>query len=270
MAQILRQFLDGPFGQVHFRTAKPNAVTSTLPLICLHQSPKSSREFINFMQVMGDTRHVIAIDNPGHGESDVPAQEQDATIPNYAKSAWAIISALGFDKVDLLGHHTGAKVATEMTWQRPSHVRAIVMVSALVLTAEEQAGFEAQFQPIPIDEAGTRFSEMWAKSVKHRGPGVSLVDLADSFAENLRAGEAYEWGHKAAFAYNALFPDRVKTLSNPITVLNPADMLFELTPRVKPLLQNGNVIDHPEWGFGFMDAYTQDAVAAVEDALTAS
>ena len=270
MAEIRRQFLDGPFGQVHIRTAKPDAPTSTLPLICLHQSPKSSREFIKLMNVMGDTRQVIAIDNPGHGESDVPAQQQDATISNYAKSAWAIIDALGFDKVDLLGHHTGAKVATEMAWQRPSDVQAIVMVSALVLTSEEIAGFEAEFQPIPIDEAGTRYSKMWAKIVKHRGPGVSLVDLADSYAENFRAGEAYEWGHQAAFAYSAIFPDRVKTLPHPITVLNPGDMLFDLTPRVKPLLQNGVVIDHPDWGFGFMDAFTEDAVAAVEKALTTS
>ena len=270
MVQIRRQFLDGPFGQVHFRTVKPSLPPATLPLICLHQSPKSSREFIKFMTVMGENRQVIAIDNLGHGESDVPAQQQDATVPNYAKSAWAIIDALGFDKVDLLGHHTGAKVATEMAWQRPSHVGAIVMVSALVLTPEEQASFAAQFQPIPIDEAGTRFNEMWAKSVQHRGDGVSLIDLADSFAENLRAGEAYEWGHQAAFAYNAFFPDRVKTLKHPITVLNPGDMLFDLTPRVKPLLQNGQIVDHPEWGFGFMDAFTKDAVAAVEKALSAS
>ena len=29
----------------------------------------------------------------------------------------------------------------------------------------------------------------------------------------------------------------------------------------------GEVINHPEWGFGFMDAYLKDAVAAVEKAL---
>lgn len=219
------------------------------------------------MQVMGAHRHVIAIDNPGHGESDIPAMEAGATIPNYARSAWAVIDGLGLGQVDLLGHHTGAKVATEMAWQRPKDIRSIVMVSALVLTAEEQAGFEAQFQPIPLDEAGTRFMNMWARCVQHRGHGVALDDLAASFAENLRAGDAYEWGHTAAFAYNAYFPDRVATLNHPITVLNPADMLFKLTPRVEPLLRNGRVIDHPEWGFGFMDAYTQGAVEAVNEAL---
>ena len=265
MTQIYRTFVDGPYGQVHVRIKRAEE-SAHRPLVCLHQSPKSSREFIKLMGAIGD-RTVVAIDNPGHGESDLPPEESAATVPNYARSAWAVIDALGLGQVDLLGHHTGAKVATEMAWQQPKDVRAIVMISALVLTPEEQAGFEAQFQPVPLDEAGTRFSKMWAASVQHRGPGVSLEDLAASFAENLRAGEAYEWGHGAAFAYNAHFPKRVSELAHPITVLNPGDMLFELTPRVAPLLKNGKVVDHPEWGFGFMDSDTDGAARAVLEAL---
>jgi len=38
-------------------------------------------------------------------------------------------------------------------------------------------------------------------------------------------------------------------------------------PRVGKLLQNGEVIDYPEWGFGFMDVDTEDAVKAVIMAL---
>jgi pimeloyl-ACP methyl ester carboxylesterase len=262
---LRRHFIDGPFGQVHFREAGNG--NSGTPIIALHQSPKSSREFIKIMGALGQTRRVIAIDNPGHGESDLPPSEGDATIENYARSAWAVIDALGLGPADLLGHHTGAKVGVEMAFQRPDNVRKIAMVSALVLTPEEQKGFADQFQPVPLDKAGTRFSKMWAASIKHRGPGVSLEDLAASFAENLRAGEAYEWGHQAAFSYNAHFPDRVKTLPHPIAVINPNDMLYDYTPRVMPLLQNGTLIDCPDWGFGFMDVFTEDAAKTVLDAL---
>ena len=269
MNRICRHFVDGPFGQVHLRISE-TIPSDHPPLVCLHQSPKSGREFVKLMSVIDD-RTVVAIDNPGHGESDLPPGEAEATIEAYARSAWAAVDALGLlaggGKVDLLGHHTGAKVATEMAFQQPGSVNAIVMVSALVLTPEEAAAFRDQFQPVPLDEAGTRFAEMWRKSVEHRGPGVSLEDLAASYAENLRAGEAYEWGHQAAFAYNAHFPERVSALPHRITVLNPKDMLFELTPRVAPLLQNGEVIDHPEWGFGFMDADTERAAEAVLAAL---
>ena len=263
---ICRHFVDGPFGQVHLRDSGP-VDSDAPPLVCLHQSPKSSREFATLMPHLAQARRVVAIDSPGHGESDLPPSEADATIEAYARSAWAAVDALALDRMDLLGHHTGAKVATEMAFQRPNDVRRIVMVSALVLTPEETAQFRSQFQPTPLDEAGTRFAKMWAASIQHRGPGVSLEQLAASFAENLRAGEAYEWGHGAAFAYNQHFPDRVKALPHPITVINPGDMLYELTPRVMPLLQNGTLVDKPDWGFGFMDADPDGAAEVVEAAL---
>lgn len=267
MTRIRRQYVDGPFGQVHIHMATPESPSDHLPLICLHQSPKSSREFVSFLKAMDD-RIVIAIDNPGHGESDIPSHETDATIENYAHSAWSVIDKLGYRKVDILGHHTGAKVACEMAYQNPAKIGGIVMISALVLTSEERDAFKNQFQPIPLDEDGTRFKHMWAQSLKYRGPALSLEQLAYSMAENLRAGEAYEWGHQAAFAYTDSFAKRIKTLPHRITILNPKDMLFDYTPRVGKLLQNGEVIDHLEWGFGFMDTDTKGAVKAVKAALT--
>lgn len=259
---IRRHFVDGPFGQVHLRTCG-DPRSDARPLLCLHQSPKSSREFVAILPHLAKDRFVVAVDSPGHGESDVPSSQADASIPNYSKSAWAVADALELGRIDIFGHHTGAKVATEMAFQRPDDVAAIVMVSALVLTPDEQAEFEHMFEEVPLDPAGTRFKGQWEAAIKHRGPGVTLEMLAASMAENNRAGEAYEWGHKAAFAYNEYFPDRVATLDHPITVLNPNDMLFDLTPRVAPLLKNGRVVDYPDWGFGFMDVDPEGASTAI-------
>lgn len=271
MKTVRRQFIDTPAGQMHIRRADVSAPTHR-PLICLHQSPKSSREFVRFMGEAATDRHVIAIDSPGHGESALPESSAQATIEFYAQTIWHVIDKLDLDtlgtgKYDFLGHHTGAKVATEMAFQRPDCVAGIVMVSALVLSEGERDAFKDMFTPIPLDEGGTRFKHMWAQSIKYRGPNVSLELLAESMAENQRAGEAYEWGHQAAFAYNVHFPDRVASLPHKITVLNPADMLFEYTPRIAKILRNGEVIDHPEWGSMFMDTDTERAVAAVKAAL---
>ena len=264
MPKPIRKFGDSDYGQMHYRISFATKPLKKHPLICLHQSPKSSREFIKFMEIASEDRTVIAIDSPGHGESDVPQQKMN--IEGFARSIWEVLSEFSFDKVDLLGHHTGAKVATEMAYQCPDDVGGIVMVSALVLNAEEREHFKSQFQPIPLDEDGTRFQHMWAQSLKYRGPNVTLEQLAASMAENLRAGEAYEWGHEAAFNYTENFAQRIASLPHRITVLNPKDMLFDLTPRVGKLLQNGAVIDHPEWGFGFMETDTEGAVKAVKNA----
>ena len=267
MGKPRRLFLDGPFGQVHLRVSQAEDDQGYRPLILLHQSPKSGREFLKFMTLASRNRTIIAIDNPGHGESDVPASILDASIENYAQSAWSIIDQLGYDSVDLMGNHTGAIVACEMAAQRPKKVNKIIMVSALVLSEEEIQKFEAMFQPIPLDKDGTRFAKAWAAIQKHGEKGISLEDMAASFSENFRAGEAYEWGHKAAFEYSRKFAEKIAALPHPITIFNPGDMLFELTPRVVLLLQNGEVIDFPDWGFGFMDVFTDEAVQAVNAAL---
>jgi hypothetical protein len=91
--------------------------------------------------------------------------------------------------------------------------------------------------------------------------------MATSFAENLRAGENYEWGHRAAFEYAERFPAVVESLSQHITVFNLGDDLATFTPRLAPYLMNGEIIEHPEWGHGFLDTCTDAVVAAVKSAL---
>lgn len=263
MAKIRRQFIDTEFGQMHCRIAGNPSDKNTL--VCLHQSPKSTRELIPFIERASSDRRVVGVDNPGHGESDVP--EKPVGIEGYARAVWAVIDALGLGQIDLVGYHTGTKVATEMAWQRPDDVGSIVMISALVATDEERAAFKADFQPVPLDEAGTRFTHIWDKSLHYRGPSVTLEMLASSLAEQLRAGDAYEWGHQAAFEYSKVFPERLAGLPHPVTVLNPKDMLFEYTNRVRPFINNGAVVDHHEWGAGFLETDPAGAVVAVKAAL---
>lgn len=263
MAKIIRKFVDTEFGQMHCRIAGKASGKNTL--ICLHQSPKSTREFIPFIERASSDRQVVGVDNPGHGESDVP--ENPVGIEGYARAVWAAIDALDLGKVDLVGYHTGTKVATEMAWQRPDDVGSIVMISALVATDAEREAFKAGFQPVALDEAGSRFKRIWEKSLHYRGPGVTLEMLASSLAEQVRAGDAYEWGHQAAFEYSEVFPERLAALPNPVTILNPKDMLFDYTNRARPYVNNGTVIDHLEWGGGFLETDSAGAVAAVKAAL---
>jgi pimeloyl-ACP methyl ester carboxylesterase len=263
VTKIIRKFVDTEFGQMHCRMAGEASDKNTL--ICLHQSPKSTREFIPFIKIAANDRRVVGVDNLGHGESDVP--DGPVGIEGYARAVWAVIDALDLGRVDLVGYHTGTKVAAEMAWQRPDNVGRIVMISALVTTEKERDAFKSDFQPVPLDEAGTRFTRIWERSLHYRGPGVTLEMLASSLAESVRAGDAYKWGHDAAFEYSEVFPERLASLPHPVTVLNPKDMLFDYTNRVRPYVKNGVVIDHLEWGGGFLETDPSGAVAAVKAAL---
>lgn len=266
MVRVRRQFVDGSFGQIHVRIAKPDHANHR-PLVCLHMSPKSGRIFANFLACAGNDRIVIAHDYPGYGESDPPPHSPPVTIEDYATSLWEVVDALQLGTIDMLGYHTGSEVAAEAARQRPKQTGNIVMVSAPVFTAQELEQLEATFAEIPLDIEGTRFRKMWDSIIAHRGPGATLEMMAMSFAENLRSGEAYECGHRAAFEYAPKFPEVVKGLPHRITVFNPNDDLVQCTPRIRPYLINGEIIDKPEWGHGFFDAYTAAAAAAVKSAL---
>lgn len=272
MRDIRKLYVNGRYGQIHLRF--PISISDTdegaLPLICLHQSPKSGLEFERIMLEIAKTRQVFAPDYPGYGNSDAPPTEADATIEMYAEEMWQVVDTLGFERVDLFGNHTGGKVAVEMARQRPDGVGGIAMLSAAILTDEEREQFRNLFTPIPLDESGTRFKTMWERIVEHRGPGMTLEMMSESLRMNLMGGEAYEWGHVAAFNYGLPFEDALKTLPHRITILNPHDMLKETTRRAADIMINGEVIECPEWAQGCMDAFPESVAQLVLEKLDAA
>lgn len=270
VGRVRRLYIDGGCGQLHVREACTQSDTARPPLYCLHQSPKSGLEFERFMAAAVSDRTVVAPDYPGYGNSDAPPSEADATIELYAKSMWQVADALGHQTLDLFGNHTGGKVAVEMALRQPDRVRAIAMISAAILTDDERAQFRDMFTPIPLDEAGTRFTQMWQRIKDHRGAGMTLEMMAESLSMNLMGGEAYEWGHKAAFDHGKPFEAAIAKLPHRITILNPADMLQETTRRASALMHNGEVIECPDWGQGCMDAYPANVADLVLSRLDAS
>lgn len=267
MAKPTRSFVDGEYGQIHLRVSQPDKTPTRPPLYCLHMSPKSGRQFVGFMDAASTDRIVVAPDNPGHGESDPPPSTPHVNIMDYARNAWMVADALGHEEIDLFGHHTGSKVAVEMAHQQPHRVKSIVIVSAVVISDEERDRFMEFFSPIPLDEEGNRFRIMWERIREFRGPGMTLEMMAESMAENLRGGENYEWGHRAAFEYGDRFNEIVAALPHRITILNPRDELYESTKRAAALLNNGEIIDCPTWAHGFLDVFTEDVVDIVKKSL---
>ena len=264
-SSVRRAYADGPHGQVHYRRAGDPARPA---LMLLHMSPQSSRSFAAVMpRLAAAGRFVVAPDYPGYGESDPVTDGERVTVEAYAESAWAVADALGLGPLDLAGHHTGSKVAVEMAHARPGDVRALLLIAVGLLTPEEQARHEGAFTPVPLDEAGTRFRRLWDLFAQHKGPGMTLAHRAEAFAEAQRGGEGYEAGHHAAFAFNAVFEARARALDHPVTVLNPKDDLWTITPRAARVFRRARVEDHPEWGHGFLSAYPGDAARAILDGL---
>jgi pimeloyl-ACP methyl ester carboxylesterase len=52
-----------------------------------------------------------------------------------------VLDQLGIQIADILGHHTGSRVATEVEQQFPERVRKLVLAGTLPLTGQQRADF---------------------------------------------------------------------------------------------------------------------------------
>ncbi len=262
MQRVRRHFVDGKFGQIHCRVVRTKDVGKPA-IVCLHMSPKSSVAFRELLPHLATDRLALAPDNPGHGESDLPPAEPHVSIPDYAESTWDAIDAFCDGPVHLLGYHTGSMVAVEAARQRPEHVASIINIAAPIFTEAEQAALHSEYSPLVLDESGSRFSIMWQRVMTHLGPNVPLTIAAASFAENLRAGENYEWGHRAAFAFAQDYNRLLGELKHPLLVINPHDDCYEQSKRILDIDPNANVLDYPAEGHGFVSAEPEKLAAVV-------
>ncbi len=248
-----RGYTDVAAGQAHWRRA--GTAGSGRPLICLHMVPKSSRSFDSILPLLARDRPALAPDLPGHGASD-PLPDGHS-VPGYARWLWELLDELGIDDaVDLLGYHTGSMVAVAAATLRPAQVGRLINISAPAFSAQDLEKLAEYFQPIPLDQAGTRFSVMWQRVLEHAGPGMSLEMAAASMSDNLLAGEDYEEGHRAAFAFAPRYLEKLAALPHPLLVMNIADDLFDATSRIDAHLNNGRRRDYRQWGNGFLDLHS--------------
>jgi pimeloyl-ACP methyl ester carboxylesterase len=249
---VRRMYVDCRFGQMHLRTAFSGngGFDELTPLVCLHQSPMSGRVFEPFLSLMGTDRTAYAPDTPGFGESDPPTGPP--TIEDYAGAVGDFLDHLRLRRVDLLGYHTGACIAAELAIARPEQVRRVVMVAAPVFTEVEREAFDRARWPVPLREDGAHLVEEWQRSLRWRGPGITLEQVAASFADKLRNGPRAWWGAHAAMHWAGA--DRLPRVSQPVLVLRPRDDLWDVTPRARPLLPRATFTDLPEQGFGLFDA----------------
>jgi len=260
---VQRAYVDGRFGQIHYRRA--GSLGARSPLLLLHPGRLSSLVFEGFMPEIGRDRTVIAPDTPGCGMSDAPPTPP--TIGDYASTMLDLVDALGLGMVDVLGYHTGALVAVDMARrQRSAVVRRIVMVSAAVLTPEEAAAMRTQYAPKPLDARPSDMAQTWP-TFRREDWRMELNDARawNIFLDSQRGVETGGWNLEAAMDYP--LAEALPHVENPILVLNPKDELSPFTARAAKLLKNGHIHDLPEWGHGFFTAKGFETAAIVREFL---
>ncbi len=257
---VRRHYIDGRFGQLHYRVARPDNPSNT-PLLCIHSSPSSSRIYAALLGLMGRDRIAIAPDTPGFGESDAPAAPPE--IADYAAQMGELIEALELGTVDLVGYHTGCKIAVELALQSPELVRRLALVSAPIYSEAELESQKENFGRRENKVNGEDLQRRWNWMLQYRMPDVPVSLMQRNFSETLRGGETSWWGHRAAFNY--AHADHLPKVTHPILVLNPDDDLVEQTKRATDYLKNGEIKSLPGWSHGFTDVHTAELAEILRD-----
>ena len=228
---VRRAYADVAHGQMHYAEcggseAVPgahggNGVTAT-PIVLLHQTPRSWREYAEVLPLLGTRRRAIAIDTAGFGESDPVASPG---IEAWAEAALQLLDAIGVARAHVVGHHTGGVIAVEMAARAPERVASLVL-SSTPYTSEAfrhaRAGRPAIDAVAPSDD-GSHLAALWQKRKPFYPRG--RPELLQAFvADALKAGGDVEAGHRAVASYR--MEDRIGALKMPTLIVHATDDPF--------------------------------------------
>lgn len=222
---VWRDYADIPSGRVHLRRAGRGA-----PLFVLHAAPGSAGHLGPVLPGLAEGHEVIAPDYIGNGESARPRGE--VSVGSMARDLLDLAGALGFDRFDIWGSHTGANVAIEASLMEPDRIGRMVLEAPILLDPRfTEEIFRNYFHPIVPDRWGTHLIDAWnfrrdlmlfwpwyrQERGAARRVGIPALDIQhDNVIGLLQSGATYQKTYKAAFAYPTA--ERMAMLSRPSLV----------------------------------------------------
>jgi pimeloyl-ACP methyl ester carboxylesterase len=251
---VRRRFVNTRAGQVHIRLAEPEN-SARVPVMLLHMSPVSSRNFVPQLERLGADRLAFAVDIPGFGESEAPPKLP--SIGDLADIMTDVIKEVGEgEPIDLMGDHTGAVIAIDLAARYPELIRKVALNTVPYFGAEARAERVAHSAYTEPAEDGAHLTSRWQSMARLYGPYMDMRAVETNFVEALRGGPFGHWGHHAVFSYD--MDPVLPKITQPILVFRPKDGLEENTLRAKPLIKNVKVIDLLGYGYGFMETQADE------------
>ncbi len=117
------------------------------PLVMLHGGVNPSDMFGAPLAAMAESHQVIAIHLRGHGLSS------DAATPwsseQMADDVDALLGALGFDRVDVMGWSLGGGVALQTAIRHPDRVGKLIVIGMNVKSSGNYPEVQAAFEQMP-------------------------------------------------------------------------------------------------------------------------
>lgn len=99
-------------------------------ILLLHGFQSNKDIWIRMAKQLTKHYHVIAIDLPAHGDSNI-LMDKSYTVPEQAKRVIAIMDKLQLTQsVHVMGHSMGGAIAFHVAYLAPSHVKSLALMSS--------------------------------------------------------------------------------------------------------------------------------------------
>lgn len=257
--RLQKMFIDVAGGQLMARVC---TVGTGRPILGLHDPAGSSNRLAGLLAPYIGERPVIALDNPGSGESDKLIAPEDITIEAYAQFAIAALDALGIDDVDIIGRYSGGQVAMEMAAARPGLVKHIVQAGVQIFTDVERRDLLENYTPsIAPTWDGGHLVTAWAivrdmglywpwynktkDGIIHRDANLDPVFLDSRTQDLLKIGDAYQNAYAASFTYPMV--KKLAALDVPCLLIDwPGAASYDRLAMAKEAAPKCSVGDMPE------------------------
>ena len=161
------------------------------------------------MRELDEKFPLIAFDTVNYGESY--RTQAEPSIGLIAEAMLEALSALKIERFHTFGHHTGVDIAVDMALRAPDRVASVVSHGANYITMEENARRrKTMAEPNQINVKGTQFMWAWSRVKDSMGdviwsdPPHAAEALHRETVDMLRAGENWNWGYRAVFAYDLI------------------------------------------------------------------
>jgi pimeloyl-ACP methyl ester carboxylesterase len=138
-----QQMVDVPGGQLRVRR---NTDSGGRVVLVQHDAASSSDQVEPVARSLIGHRPVLAIDLPGHGESDNTIGEEDVTVARYVTVLRQALDALGIDECDFHGMWGGGLVGLELALQ-DARVHRLVMSDVPWFDAALREELKAHYTP---------------------------------------------------------------------------------------------------------------------------
>src|SRR4051812_3242476 len=105
-------------------------------IVFIHGLSGSWQNWLENLPHFARTHRVVAMDLPGFGASEMPAEK--ISINGYARTVDALLDGMGIEKAVVVGNSMGGFIGAELAIQSGTTVDRLVLVSAAGLSIEHQ------------------------------------------------------------------------------------------------------------------------------------